>query len=41
MRLGGSRTDHEEIGKARDALEIEDNDVFRFFIRRVIGAGFG
>jgi hypothetical protein len=41
VRLRGSRADHEEIGEARNALEIEDDDVFRLFIRSEIGAGPG
>jgi hypothetical protein len=41
MRLGRSRANDEVIGEARDPLEIEDDDVFRFFVVRVSGAGFG
>ena len=41
VRLGSSRADDEEIGKGRDALEIEDDNVLRLFVRREIGAGFG
>jgi hypothetical protein len=41
MRLRRPRTNDEEIGEARNPLEIEDDNVFRFFIRRVTGAGFG
>jgi hypothetical protein len=40
MRFRRSRANDEEIGEAGDALKIEDDDVFRFFVRRVIGAGF-
>jgi hypothetical protein len=41
MRLRRSGANDEEVGEARDAPEIEDDNVFRFFVRRVIGAGFG
>jgi len=41
MRLGSSRANDEKIGEARDALEIEDGNVFRFLVRRVSGARFG
>jgi hypothetical protein len=41
VRFRRSRANHEVIGEARDALKIEDNDVLRFLVRRVIGAGFG
>jgi hypothetical protein len=41
MRLRSSRANDEVIGEARDSLKIEDDDVFGFFVRRVIGAGFG
>jgi hypothetical protein len=41
MRLRRSRADDEEIRERRDALEIEDDNALRLFIRREIGAGFG
>jgi hypothetical protein len=41
MRLGSSRANDEVIGEARDSLEIEDDDVFRLFVVRESGAGFG
>jgi len=41
MRLRGSRADDEEVGKGRDALEIEDDNVLRLFVGREFGAGFG
>jgi hypothetical protein len=41
VRLGGSRANDKKIGESRDALEIEDYNVLRLFIRREIGAGFG
>jgi hypothetical protein len=41
MRLRRPGANDEEVGEARDALEIEDDKVFRFFVRRVTGAGFG
>jgi hypothetical protein len=41
VRLGSSRANNEVIRKGRDALEIEDNNVLRLFVRREIGAGFG
>lgn len=41
VRFRRSRANDEEICEAGDALKIEDDDVFRFFVRRVTGAGFG
>jgi hypothetical protein len=41
MRLGSSRANDEVIGETRDSLEIEDDDVFRLFVVRESGAGFG
>jgi hypothetical protein len=41
MRFRSARTNNEEIGKGRDALKIENDDIFRLFIRREIGADFG
>jgi hypothetical protein len=41
VRLGRARADHEEIGKGRDALEIENDNLLRFFIRREVGASPG
>jgi hypothetical protein len=41
VRLGRSRADNEEIGKAGDALQIEDDDIFCLLVRREVGAGFG
>ena len=41
VRLRGSRADHKKIGEGRDALEIEDHDLLRFFVRRQVGASFG
>jgi hypothetical protein len=41
VRLGRSRADDEEIGKAGDALQIEDDDIFCLLVRREVGAGFG
>jgi hypothetical protein len=41
VRLRCSGADHEKIGEGRDALEIEDNDLFRFFVRREFGASLG
>lgn len=41
MRFGGSRADDEKVGETGDAFEIENDDVLRFLVRRVIGAGFG
>ena len=41
VRLRRSRANNEEIGEARDSLEIEDDDVLCFFVRGKIGAGPG
>jgi hypothetical protein len=41
VRLGSSRANDEEIGKGRNALEIEDDNVLRLFICREVGADFG
>jgi hypothetical protein len=41
VRLGRSRANDEEIGEARDTLEIEDDDVLCLFVRGKVGAGFG
>jgi len=41
MRFRRSRANDEVIGEARDALQVEDDDVLCFLVRRVIGAGFG
>jgi hypothetical protein len=41
VRLRRSRADDEEIRERRDALEIEDDNALRLFVRREIGAGFG
>jgi hypothetical protein len=41
MRLRGSRADNEEIGEARNSLQIQNDDILRLFIRGEIGAGFG
>jgi hypothetical protein len=41
LRLRSSRADNEEIGEARDSLQIEDDDILCFFVRGEIGAGFG
>jgi len=41
VRLGSAGSNHEVIREARDALKIEDDNVLRFFVRRVVGAGFG
>jgi hypothetical protein len=41
VRLRSSGADNEEIGEARDCLQIEDDDVLCFFVRGQIGAGFG
>jgi len=40
MRFGRSRTNYKKIGKGRDVAEVENDDVFRFLIRRELGAGF-
>jgi hypothetical protein len=40
VRLGGSGANHEKIGEGRDALEIENGDLLRFFIRREFGTSF-
>jgi hypothetical protein len=40
VRLGSSGANDEVISEARDALEIEDDDLFRFFVVGVGGAGF-
>jgi hypothetical protein len=39
--LGSSRADDEKVGEGRDALEIEDDNVLRLFVRREVGAGLG
>ena len=41
MRLRCRRTDHEEIGERGDFTKIENNNLFRFLVRREIGAGCG
>ncbi len=41
VRLGRARADHEKIGKGRNSLEIEDDDLLRFFIRREVSASLG
>jgi hypothetical protein len=41
VRLGRPGADNEEIGEARDSLEIEDDDILCLFVRGKIGAGFG
>ena len=39
VRFGCCRTNHKKIGEGRDVAEIEDDDVFRFFVRCQFGAG--
>ena len=39
--FGCAGADHEEIGKGRNTLEIEDGDLLRFFIRREVSASPG
>jgi hypothetical protein len=41
VRFGRGGANHEKIGEGRDALEIEDGDLLRFFIRREFGASSG
>ena len=41
VRLRGSRANNEEIGEARDSLQVEDDDILRLFVRCEIGAGPG
>jgi hypothetical protein len=41
MRFRGPRADNEEIGEARNSLQIQNDDILRLFIRGEIGAGFG
>ncbi len=33
LRLGRAGADYEKIGKRRYAAQIQDNDVFRLFVR--------
>jgi hypothetical protein len=40
VRFRRSGADHEKIGEGRDALEIEDDDLFRLFVRGQLGASF-
>jgi hypothetical protein len=40
VRFRRPGTDHEKIGEGRDALEIEDDDIFRLFVRGKVGASF-
>jgi hypothetical protein len=39
--LGRAGADHEKIGKGRNTLEIEDDNLLPFFVRREVSAGFG
>ena len=41
MWLRGAGADHKKIGKSRNTLEIEDDDLLRFLIRRQVSGGFG
>ena len=41
LRLGTGRANHEVIGEAGNSGEIEDNDVFRLFVRSELGASRG
>ena len=41
VRLRSSRTNDEEISEARNPLEIEDDNVFRLFVRCEVGAVSG
>ena len=38
MRLGRARANDEEIGEGGDAAQIDDENVFGFFVRRQLGA---
>jgi hypothetical protein len=38
VRLGRGGANHEKIGEGRYAMEIENGDLLRFFIRREFGA---
>ncbi len=40
LRLGRSRADHKKIGEGRDPAQVQDNDIFRLFVRGEFGAGF-
>ncbi len=40
LRLGRRRADYKEIGEGRDPAQIQDNDIFRLFIRGELSAGF-
>jgi hypothetical protein len=39
LRLGGSRADHKKIGEGRNPAQVQDNDVFRLFVRGEFSAG--
>ena len=41
LRFRSRRANDEEIGKARDAGEIEHNNFFGLFVRSKLGAGRG
>ena len=38
LRFRRRRADHEEIGEGGDAAQVQDDDVFRFFIGSELGA---
>jgi hypothetical protein len=40
LRLRRRRADYKKIGEGRDPAQIQDNDIFRLFIRGEFSAGF-
>ena len=41
MRFRCPGANHEKIRERGDPLQIQDDDIFRFLVRREMGAGFG
>jgi hypothetical protein len=40
LRFGRARTDHEKVRKARNAAQIQHDNVLRLFVRGEFSAGF-
>lgn len=41
VRLGRAGADYEKIGKGRNTLEVEDDNLLRFLVRREVSASLG
>ena len=41
VRLRSAGADYEKVGEAGDALQIENDDLFRFFVSREVRARLG